>query len=43
MAKMCLIEKTEEKTIEEIIELIKMNINKFYNNRELLDINQMYI
>lgn len=43
MAKMCLIEKTEEKTIEEIIEIIKMNINKFYNNRELLDINQMYI
>jgi hypothetical protein len=43
MAKMCLIEKTEEKTIEEIIFLIKMNINKFYNKRELLDINQMYI
>lgn len=39
MAKMCLIEKTEEKPIEEIIFLIKMNINKFYNNRELLDIN----
>ena len=43
MAKMCLIENTQEKTIEEIIELIKININKFYNNRELLDINQMYI
>ena len=39
MAKMCLIENTQEKTIEEIIELIKININKFYNNRELLDIN----
>jgi hypothetical protein len=43
MAKMCLIENTEEKTREEIILLIKMNINKYYNKRELLDINQMSI
>jgi hypothetical protein len=41
MAKMCLIENIEEKTIEEIIELIKINMNKFYKNREFLDINQM--
>jgi hypothetical protein len=43
MAKMCLIENIEEKTIKEIIELIKMNKNKYYNKRELLDINQMSI
>jgi len=41
MAKMCLIENIEEKTIEEIIELIKINMNKFYKNRDFLDINQM--
>jgi len=41
MAKMCLIENIEEKTIKEIIELIKINMNKFYKNREFLDINQM--
>jgi hypothetical protein len=43
MAKMCLIKNIEEKTREEIILLIKMNINKYYNKRELLDINQMSI
>jgi hypothetical protein len=42
MAKMCLIEDIEDKTREDIIELIKNNINKFYKNRELLNINQMY-
>jgi len=42
MAKMCLIENIEEKTREEIIELIKINKNKFYKNRQLLDINQMF-
>ena len=41
MAKMCLIEETDEKTIDEIIELIKINIHKFYKNRELLNINEM--
>jgi hypothetical protein len=42
MAKMCLIENIENKKIEEIIELIKLNLNKFYNKRELLNINQFY-
>lgn len=42
MGKMCLIENIEDKTTEEIIELIKKNINKYYKNRELLDITQMY-
>ena len=37
MANMCLIENIEDKTTEEIIELIKVNINKFYKNRELLE------
>jgi len=42
MGRMCLIENIEDKTREEIIELIKKNINKYYKNRELLDIKQMY-
>jgi hypothetical protein len=42
MGKMCLIENIEDKTREEILELIKKNINKYYKNRELLDIKQMY-
>jgi hypothetical protein len=42
MAKMCLLENIEEKTIDEIILLIKNNINTFYKNRELLNINQIY-
>lgn len=42
MAKMCLIENIENKKIEEIIELIKLNLNKFYNKRELLNINEFY-
>jgi len=41
MAKMCLIEEIEDKTIEEIIELIKLNMTKFYKNRELLNIKEM--
>jgi hypothetical protein len=43
MAKMCLIENTEDKTINEIIEEIKINMIKFYNNRQLLNINEMMI
>ena len=42
MAKMCLLENIEEKTIDEIIILIKNNINTFYKNRELLNINEIY-
>jgi hypothetical protein len=42
MGRMCLIENIEDKTREEIIELIKKNINKYYKKRELLDIKQMY-
>jgi hypothetical protein len=41
MAKMCLLENIEEKTIDEIIILIKNNINTFYKNRELLNINEI--
>ena len=42
MGKMCLLENIEEKTIDEIIILIKNNINTFYKNRELLNINEIY-
>jgi hypothetical protein len=41
MAKMCLIEEPEEKTTDEIIELIKINMNKYYENRYLLNLNEI--
>jgi hypothetical protein len=41
MAKMCLIEEPEEKTTDEIIELIKINMNKYYENRHLLNLNEI--
>lgn len=39
IAKMCLIQETDDKTTDDIIELIKNNMNKFYYNRHLLNIN----
>lgn len=41
IAKMCLIQEIDNKTTDEIIELIKNNMNKFYYNRELLNINHL--
>ena len=38
IAKMCLIQETDDKTTDDIIELIKNNMNKFYYNRYLLNI-----
>lgn len=39
IANMCLIHVTDDKTTDDIIELIKNNMNNFYYNRHLLNIN----